>query len=987
MKFKLLFSALFIPFLASAQTTPVDTLSLDELVFVGFANQKKVNLTGAVSQVNMDQVLGDRPLTSAGAVLQGAIPGLSVSGGSTPGQFKSLNIRGTLSINGGSPLILIDNAEGDINSLNPEDIESISVLKDAASAAIYGARAAGGVILITTKHPKANQGFHIDYSFNLGFERSIAHPEQASLAEYIAAYKEAGFSSQYWAGNGQLTRWEELLGQYRSGTLEGVYDNGIYKDADGAVYYLKEGDVLGNALETGVLNNHNISISGGTERIRYRLSGNYSHENGPMVSKKDSYSRKAFTAFISSDVTKWFTQEATIFYTDESRSEITSTFRDPYSVKLINWYPEGYMPKEIIGTTEDLLIDSPRNACLHQPAATSLTSTPRIALKSILRPLKGWTITAEYTFRQKDFKYNSYTGQQTVADPQLAVRTLPAKGTDKYIYNVSKDRYNALNVYTNYDLSIKGHNLGVILGYNQESDTFTNVYTTVLGQAVITVPSIQGAKGTKTVTEGLTQYSIMGFFGRLSYNYKGRYLIDANARYDGSSKFPKNNHFGFFPSVSGAWRISEEPFMEWSRPVLDNLKIRASWGSIGNQNIAPYGFIAGMSISESDVWLDNGGKVNVISTPGLIRGNYTWETVNTLDIGVDFNAFRDRLSLVFDWYSRTTTGMLGTGVELPSTVGAQAPLQNISDMRTKGWELALAWRDRAGDFGYNVGFNLYDHRSYITKYNNASNNLSYHYAGKNLGEIWGFVSDGYYTIDDFDLEQAKNGVWVLKEGIPSIDGYTVKPGDEKFKNLDDGNDKIDSGSNTLDEPGDRRIIGDSTPRFEYGANLSLSWKGLELSMIFQGVGKRDVLLPESAIFPFGTSDKSNIPFCSVYSNQTDYWTAKSYDPESPDYMVAANPDANLPRIYGQLENAASNMRRSDKYIRSGAYLRVKNLTLSYSFPKALLARTKVIDAFRLYFSCENLATVSSLPKGYDPESLKWAYPFYRTWSFGAHITF
>lgn len=985
-KIALILSILTMPIAATAQESLADTLSIDELVFVGFAQQKKVNLTGAVSQVNMEEVIGNRPLTSIGAALQGAIPGLSISGNSAPGQFKSLNIRGQLSINGGSPLVLIDNTEGDINALNPEDIESISVLKDASSAAIYGARAAGGVILITTKHPKANHGFHIDYSFNLGFERSIAHPQQASLEEYIAAYKEAGFSSQYWAGHGQITRWEELLGLYKQGSLPGVYDNGIYQDEDGAVYYLKEGDVLGNSLETGFLNNHNLSISGGTDRIRYRLSGNFSNENGPMVSKKDAYSRKAFTAYIASDVTKWFTQEATVYYTYENRSDISVTFRDPYSVRLINWYPEGYMPKEIIGTTEDLLIDSPRNACLYQPEATSLTTTPRIALKTIIHPLKGWRITAEYTYRQRDFQYNAYSGQQIVADPQLAVRTLPADGQDKYTYNVTKDRYNALNIYTNYDLSISGHNFGVILGYNQESDTFTNVYNTVLGQSVITVPSLQGGTGTRTVSEGLSEYSVLGVFGRLSYNYKNRYFIEANARYDGSSKFPKENRFGFFPSVSGAWRISEEPFMKWSRSVVNNLKVRASWGSIGNQNISPYGFIAGMKINESDVWIDNGGKVNIISTPGLIRGNYTWETVNTFDIGVDFNAFRDRLSMVFDWYSRSTVGMLGTGVELPSTVGASAPLQNVSDMNTKGWELSLRWRDQIGNFGYNVGFNLYDHKSFITKYNNTSNNLSYHYNGKTLGEVWGFVSDGFYTINDFDAEQAKTGVWVLKEGIPSIDGYTVKPGDLKFVDLD-GNGKIDSGSNTLDEPGDRKIIGNTTPRFEYGANLSLSWKGLELSMILQGVGKRDVFLPESAIFPFGTSVKSDIPFTAVYSNQTNYWTAKSYDPESPDYMVESNPDASLPRIYGQAENAESNMRRSDKYMQSGAYLRLKNLTLSYSFPRALLSRTKVIDNLRFYFSCENLGTISSLPMGYDPESLKWAYPFYRTWSFGAHITF
>ena len=402
----LLFSTLF----ASAQTTPSDTLKIDELVFVGFAQQKKVNLTGSVTQVNMKEVLGDRPLISTGPALQGAIPGLTVSGGSSPGQPKNLNIRGTLSINGGSPLILIDNVVGDMSALSPEDIESITILKDAASSAIYGARAAGGVILITTKHPAKNQKFRLEYGFNLGFDKRIARPLQASLDDYIAAYQEAGFSSQYWAGNGQITRWQELLGLYRQGNLQGVYENGIYKDEDGAVYFLKEGDVLGNALELGVLNNHNISISGGTDRVRYRISGTYSHENGPMVSTKDSFTRKSINAFIAADVTSWFSQEATLMYTDQQRSNIGVTFRDPYSVKLINWYPEGYMPKEITGADEDLLIDSPRNACLYQPAAVSTASVPRIALKSIIRPIRNWNIIAEYTFQQKNSDYSYYSG-------------------------------------------------------------------------------------------------------------------------------------------------------------------------------------------------------------------------------------------------------------------------------------------------------------------------------------------------------------------------------------------------------------------------------------------------------------------------------------------------------------------------------------------------------------------------------------------------
>lgn len=963
-----------------------DSQMLDELVVVGFGSQKKVDVTGAVSQVKMSEVLGDRPVINAAAALQGAMPGLMVSGSSTPGQTKSFNIRGDLSINGGSPLVLIDNVEGDISALNPEDIESVSVLKDASSAAIYGARAAGGVILITTKRPNKDAKFQLNYGFSQGWENSLTRPEQASLDDYIAAYEEAGYSSQYWAGNGSVSTWKELLQQYRAGTLSGVYDNGIYQDPEtGAVYYLKEGDPQGNALETGILSNHNISVSGGTDRVRFRISGNYSYENGPMVTDKDKYTRKALTSFISGDVTKWYTQELTMYYTDTKRTALSSYFRDPYATRLISWYPEGYMPASILGTTEDYIIDSPKNAYLYSPTSTTTNSTPRIQLKSIIKPLKDWEIVAEYTFNRNSYRYKNYTGVMSYADVQLATKTNPTQADkDTYTINESTTKYNVLNLYTSYKKSFDKHNFGVMVGYNQENYWYGYLNTSIEGQAVTTVPSFGGGTGTKTITDGYSEYSIRGGFGRLTYNYDEKYLLTVNARYDGSSKFPKSNRYGFFPSVSVGWRMGQESFMQWSKPVLDDLKLRASYGSIGNQNISAYGFVAGMSIGQSTTWLDQDQKITYISTPGLVRANYTWETVKTLDFGFDLYAFKNRLTATFDWYRRTTSDMLSSGVELPSTVGASAPLQNVADMRTDGWELSVNWQDRVGDWNYRIGFNVYDHMSKITKYNNESGNISSYYVGRKLNEIWGYEADGFYTIDDFDLEQAKKDVWVLKEGIPTINGYTVKPGDVKFKDLD-GNGVINTGSGTLDDPGDRKIIGNSTSRYQFGANMGVGYKGFDLNIMLQGVGKRDYVLSGESIYPFGASSNEG-SFYPLYSNQTDYWTAKSYDPEDPDYMVAANPNAELFRIYGQLGNVGSNTRTSTKYIQNAAYLRVKNVTLSYSFPKSLIQKVKVCQ-LRLYVSVENLATFTSLPKGYDPESLSWSYPFYRTWSVGANISF
>lgn len=373
-------------------TLKEDSRQLEEVIVVGFGTQKKENLTGSVSQVSMDEVLGDRPVTSAAAALQGAMPGLTIGGGSGPGQSKSFNIRGTLSINGGSPLVLIDNVEGDINMLNPEDIESVTVLKDAASSAIYGARAAGGVVLVTTKRPKSGTNFNLNYNFNVGWEKPINVLEQASLLEYIDAYQEAGYTQTYWAGNGDVAKWRDYLVQYKKdpSSLNTIGD-GIYKDTDGRVYWLSEKNIYDNILTTGFLNNHNISASGGTDKIRFRLSAGLSKENGPLYTDKDSYYRKNISAFVSADVLKWFTQEITVSYSDAKKKmpERVGNMVDFYSTRLVQYYPEGNMPAEIIGTDEELPTQTPMNMIRYAPVSTTRTAIPRISTRSIFKILPG----------------------------------------------------------------------------------------------------------------------------------------------------------------------------------------------------------------------------------------------------------------------------------------------------------------------------------------------------------------------------------------------------------------------------------------------------------------------------------------------------------------------------------------------------------------------------------------------------------------------
>lgn len=407
-------------------TLKEDSRQLEEVIVVGFGTQKKENLTGSVSQVSMDEVLGDRPVTSAAAALQGAMPGLTIGGGSGPGQSKSFNIRGTLSINGGSPLVLIDNVEGDINMLNPEDIESVTVLKDAASSAIYGARAAGGVVLVTTKRPKSGTNFNLNYNFNVGWEKPINVLEQASLLEYIDAYQEAGYTQTYWAGNGDVAKWRDYLVQYKKdpSSLNTIGD-GIYKDTDGRVYWLSEKNIYDNILTTGFLNNHNISASGGTDKIRFRLSAGLSKENGPLYTDKDSYYRKNISAFVSADVLKWFTQEITVSYSDAKKKmpERVGNMVDFYSTRLVQYYPEGNMPAEIIGTDEELPTQTPMNMIRYAPVSTTRTAIPRISTRSIFKILPGWSVTAEYTFDRKDVNYDFYSGRLNMQTVNWLLKT------------------------------------------------------------------------------------------------------------------------------------------------------------------------------------------------------------------------------------------------------------------------------------------------------------------------------------------------------------------------------------------------------------------------------------------------------------------------------------------------------------------------------------------------------------------------------------
>lgn len=968
-----------------------DTKTLDEIIVVGYGSQKKANLTGAVSSVKMDEALGDRPLLNAADALQGAVPGLFVSnGGNAPGTSKSFQIRGAYSLgvknsdgtygNTIKPLVLIDNVEGDIDMINPEDIESINVLKDAASAAIYGARAAGGVILVTTKRPKGASRFELNYNNNFAFGKAVNLPKQAPLMNYLQAYLDCGYSDAYWSlGSPSVSKWMEYLTAYQKDPSSfNTVGDGIYVDESGVPYYLNEKDLYKNFMETSFQMTHNISASGGTDKLRYRISGGYNSNDGVLISNRDKFERMNVNSFISADVTKWFTQEITMSYAHSLQTS-PGGMGGVYNTRLVSYYPEGELPASVNTLAdEDLPLFTPRNQILYSNPVNNKNDNPRIFLKSILKPLKGLEAVFEYTFDKNIYDYHWYTGQYDYTTIQGGSSK---SFVDDYLRKYKQHtNYNSINVYATYNKDFGNHHFKVMAGFNQESSYQETLDTYSYNQAVLDVPAMSSGTGTIKATDSYSEYAIRGGFFRVNYNYLDKYLLEVNGRYDGSSKFPKSSRFGFFPSVSAGWQIAQERFMNSTRHWLDGLKLRASYGVIGNQNINPYTFTPSMSVNnKATSWIiDDTYVTSISSLPALVSQNFTWEKVGTINVGLDVNLFNNRLSGVFEWYQRNTNGMLAPGVQLPAVVGASAPYQNTADMRTRGWELSLNWRDQIGKVGYRIGFNLSDYKSEIIKYddNAATKLLSSYYPGQTLGEIWGYVVDGYYTVDDF----VDTSSWQLKEGVTSINGYNVRPGDVKFKNLrddDTSTNVITSGDNTFDNPGDRKVIGNTTPRYQYGINLGMNYAGFDLNVILQGTGKRDYWISNVLTFPMNGDN-----FVPLFEGLSDYWMPK--DPDNGDWS-AVNPNAKYPRIYGNRGNSGSNLRQSDKYLSDASYLRIKNITLSYKLPKKWVNQI-FLNQMKAFVSIENVATFTSLPSGIDPERIEWNYPAFRTVSFGVNIT-
>ncbi|WP_341215391.1 TonB-dependent receptor [uncultured Wocania sp.] len=956
-----------------------DAAELEEIVVIGYGSQKKTTVTDAVSTVKMNEVLGNRPISDVRVALQATAPGLQITSNSgQPGaQGLGVQLRGFPSINGGGSLILQDNVPVNFSDINPQDIETITVLKDASASAIYGARAAFGVVLITTKKPTKKQKVKFDYSSTLSVNTAHELVEKASTYQFVKAMNDFGQQS-YWTGQ-LIPEWLGFLEDYS--TNPSAYPDGIAIDATGRNYPLRDTDIIGSWMgNTGWSQFHNFSFSGGSEKTTFRVSAGYSDEDGILVTDNDSYKKITLNAFLQTDLTKNLTTSTNVLYTNSDRNRTRGSYG-----RSIDYVPFAFEGLHFFNDGRSLPYLTPENQERYEPADNQLIDNIRFFQKFVYNPIKDLKLTGEYTFEKRNVDdYGSNIQQDYIHPVSLAFFEGDPLLT-AYSKNNFKSIRNSINVFANYDKKIGKHNFGATVGLNREvydAEGFNIRRTNLISTGL---PSISGATGEITGGDSFSNWAVLGYFGRITYNYKEKYLLKLSGRYDGSSRFREGNRFGWFPSLSAGWVVSNEKFMN-NINFLSQLKLRATIGEIGNQNTnGLYPYLPLMDPYRVD-WLneDSGVRYVSVGSPNLVSQGFTWETVQSKGIGIDLALFNNKLTASFDFFERNTLDMIRSGAQLPAVLGTNAPTENAADLQTRGWEFEMKWRQNVGDFSYNIGFNLWDNQTKITKFDNPGFLLNDFYVGRKIGEIWGYATDGYYTVDDFEpgtlSATLENGT--LKEGVVSIQGVQVNPGDIKYKDLN-GDGIINSGNNTLitelDEngemvpntgPGDRKIIGNSSRRFQFGIIGGASYKNFDLSFVLNGVGKREVWQNSGVIFPFQGQ------FNTIFKHQLDYWT--------PD-----NTNAYFPRIY-ENGNYGKSRRTQTKYLLDGSYLRIKNIALGYSLPNNVLEKIK-IDKLRLFISGENLFTFDNLPKGVNTELQNKgggaSYPFLRSYNFGINLSF
>jgi TonB-linked SusC/RagA family outer membrane protein len=994
-------------------TMEEDVKAIDEVVVVGYGTQKKVNLTGAVSTVDVSKVLEARPQSDVMKGLQGVVPGLTIissSGALNAGTSIRIRGVGTLSnSSSSSPLILVDGvAMDDISYLNSQDIETISVLKDAASSSIYGARAAFGVILITTKSAKRVERASIQYSNNFAWETPTILPNYPDVPTQLRALIESndrnGIESEVF---GMFLKemlpkaeaWKQRHGG-KTGYREMVYGDDFELSPSGRGLFYADWDVVGIMFRKWKPSqNHNLSVQGSSGSTHYFMSVGYNHREGVLNFHPDKLDKYNATLNLNTNVFDWLRIGGRFNYSTKDYT-YPYQYRTPYQYiwRWGSFFPYGTYKGQNFRTEPGYLKQATDGSAIDANSRFGGYMQATLA--------KGLTLNADYTYNIRHYN-NSYSGGPvyvwdfwTVMNFDKApVDVVSAASNDVSMESRQYKSY-VFNAYADYTLTLKErHNLKIMAGVNaEEGDNFMHS-SYKLGLLDKNKGEFGLATGAMTVSGWHNQWGVAGYFGRINYDYLGKYLLELNGRYDGSSKFPAHSRWAFFPSVSAGYRISEEAFMEPLKWAITDAKIRASYGEIGNQEVGADMFLSTISsYGAGDAsWIDNGAKATMFGLPKLVATTLRWERIQTLNLGGDFGFLNNELLLSFDWFRRDTKDMLAPGRTLPQVLGDGAPYINAGSLRTRGWEINLSWRHR---FGNNL--NLYataglnDYVTKVTRWDNPEKLLNQNYTGKIVGDIWGFETDRLFTENDFNADGT------LKEGIASQVGleqgqFHFGPGDIKFKNLN-GDKVIGGGKGTHDDHGDLKVIGNTTPRFQYNFRLGGDWRGFDLDIFFQGVGKRDIWTVGSFVMPLMRGADA------IYANQTDYWSEsnKNYNAFFPRMFSSNAGQGNIATIAA----GNHNFYPQSRYLVNMAYLRLKSLTFGYTIP-ADYTRRAYIQKARIYFSAGNLAELINRSKApVDPEidavdpgsnglggaSLSngtWGRidPMFRTYSFGIQVTF
>ena len=955
-----------------------DTQLLDDVVVVGYGTQKKVNVTGAVSMVD-SEVFKSRPVQNVTQALQGQIPGLTMSVGNTGGELgneMSISIRGAGTVGSGSsatPLVLIDGMEGDMNALNPNDIESVSVLKDASASSIYGARGAFGVILVTTKSGQAGKT-RVNYTGDVRFSSPTRLPDMANSIDFANYFNKAlGWNMFSNETIEKMKRWQ--AGEFTDPSTPEYYGTIVGTDNRYQAYgnAFANTDWFKEMFRSGVPSQeHNVSVSGGSEKLTYMISGNFLGQQGLLRHGDDRYNRYTLNGKISAKLTNWLTLNYTNRWSREDNyapTYIKQSGGNFYHNIARRWpsnparTPHGWMPgMEIIELETGGKWNDQQNNVTNQ-------------LQLIFEPIKDLHISLEGNMRR-------YSESQHY--DILPIYAYDANGDsygvswngrsigESYVREFRRNEdYYSTNVVIDYSKTIKGHYFKIMGGFNSElyrrNDLYGSGYNLVTGE----VPELNLTQANQNAWNSKQERAVAGFFGRINYNWKERYMVEANLRYDGSSRFVGDKRWGLFPSFSAGWNIAREKFFEPFTQSIGTLKLRGSWGQLGNNNTDNwYPFYQTLTTGVvNSKWVINGAQQNTAQLPAIVSDVLTWETVESWDVGLDFGLFNNRLTGSIEYYTRYTRDMVGPAPTLPAVLGADAPRVNNADMKSYGWELDISWRDRIKDFNYGIRFNLADNQDKILTYPNESGDLSTYRNGQMLGEIWGYTTVGIaQTQEEMDTH--------LANARPNF-GSSWGAGDIMYADLN-GDGEVTNGSNTIGDHGDLTIIGNSTPRYNFGLTLNGEWRGIDFSVFFQGVMKRDYWADQAY-------------FWGAYGDE---WQSTCFV-EHLDYWSTDNPDAYYPRPIMTSDGALAqqNHQKQTRYLQSAAYMRLKNVQIGYTFPQKWMKKAG-ISSCRIYVSADNLATFTSLSKIFDPEALSSVnggtgktYPLQRTYSIGVNLNF